>query len=278
MLRFFITLILSVIALDSASASCKSHVATITFIDVGEGDATIIESNEENILIDAGNIITGHKVLKTLTSRQVNLLERIIITHPHPDHMGGIFQVAQQIPFHSIHDNGENLQSPPHDTIRWYKEFVHNSKGYSALSQGDSFMIGSGTIKVLWPPRPLPSTDWNTNSLVMSGEFNGFRFLLMGDGNLATEASLIRSGIDLKADVLKVGHHGAEDASSEAFIKRVAPEISIVSVNGGNVRGYPSERVLKRLKRFSEVYSTDTSGSVTISVCSSGQYEITRER
>lgn len=139
-------------------------------------------------------------------------------------------------------------------------------------------MIGSGTIKVLWPPRPLPSTDWNTNSLVISGEFSGFRFLLMGDGNIATEASLIRSGIDLYADLLRVGHHGAEDATSEAFIKRVSPEVSIVSVNSGNIRGYPSERVLKRLKRFSQVYTTDTSGSITVSVCSSGHYEIIHER
>lgn len=261
-----------------AIASCKVPIAVITFIDVGEGDASLIQSGGESLLIDTGNLISGNSVLTSLKALGVAKVDRIILTHPHPDHMGGVFQVAQQIPFHSIHDNGENLDSPPDDAIRWYRDFVQKHERYIPISQGDSFILGKGHFKILWPPRALPGSDWNTNSLVILSDFKGYRVLFMGDGNLATESSLIRSGVDIKANLLKVGHHGAEDASSEAFIKRVAPQVSILSVNDRNIREYPSSRVLKRLKKYSSVYSTSKSGSITLTLCNENEYEVTTER
>ena len=122
-------------------------------------------------------------------------------------------------------------------------------------------------------------TGFNANSLVIMIEFGKFKCLLTGDLVISAEKELLKTKGDLKAEVLKVGHHGCHDASSEEFLGAILPEISVISVNKGNIRGYPSEEVVKRLKELgSRVYRTDREGDIIIDVKKDGKFSVRAKR
>lgn len=264
---------------STIAAEGKTPRANFTFIDVGEGDSIFIESSGANVLIDTGNPMTAGRIVSFLKSQHIDHLDRIIVTHPHPDHYGGIFQLASTLSFDALYDNGEavTVEARKDRLLRWYEEFVRNDRRYMRLKRGDSLQVGEVSLKILNPPQPVVSSDWNTNSLVMMAQYGTFKLLLMGDGNFATEQDLLKNEIDLTASVLKVGHHGGADATSVEFLKAVKPGISIVSVKRSNSRSFPSPATIARLSA-GKLYRTDVSGSISLRVADDGSYDLTTER
>jgi competence protein ComEC len=247
--------------------SCEASYSSprVHFIDVGEGAATWIEVGDgRHILVDTGNVITGARVRTMLQKAGVERLETIIITHPHPDHMGGIFHLLPAMEVGRVLDNGQPIGALPScDIYRWYVEAVRSRANYGVLNKGDRLQWGPVQIEILWPPSPT-STNWNSNALVIRLKINGKCILLMSDVGHSVEDRLLAEKIDLKAEVLQVGHHGAPDASSEIFLRAVAPEWAIISVNSNNVRGYPSEDVLQKLRVVrAKVFLTSDKGTCT---------------
>ena len=265
-----------------SAAFADSRILKIHFLDVGEGDSILIEAPNGGIaLIDAGNLITGSRVIEYLNKNNIYDLDYLIFTHPHLDHIGGAFPVLQMIEVKNIYDNGENLfaLAKRSDTYRWYDDLVRKSNKYSALGAGDSLALGEVKLKVLWPPKPLIFSDFNTNSLIIVVEYRTFSCLLTGDLTSPAEAELLKKEGGLGADVLKVGHHGSADANSQEFLKAVSPKISVVSVNKDNIRGYPSSEVIQRLEKISsEVYRTDINGDIIIQTEGDGKIIIRKER
>jgi competence protein ComEC len=263
-----------------ACAFAQEPDLKIHFIDVGEGDSVLIEAPDgEAALVDAGNLISGYRVLEYLKKRNIQILDYLIFTHPHPDHIGGAFFVLQMIDVESIYDNGQDLTdiAKSIDMYRWYEELVRSSSNYKVLKAEDNLLLGDITLSVLWPPQPPIFSDFNANSLVMVLKYGKFRCLLTGDLTSVSERKLLEQGIDLKADVLKVGHHGAKDASCQEFLRSVSPRMAIISVNAANIRGYPSGEVVDRLNKGGiELYRTDRDGDVTLSVyqLKDDEYEI----
>ncbi|MBW1671510.1 MAG: MBL fold metallo-hydrolase [Deltaproteobacteria bacterium] len=254
------SLLLTAYSCEASDSSPRVH-----FIDVGEGAATWIEVGDgRHILVDTGNVITGARVRTTLQEAGVERLETIIITHPHPDHMGGIFHLLPVMEVGRVLDNGQPIASLPScDIYRWYVEAVRSRANYGVLNKGDRLQWGPVQIEILWPPSPT-STNWNSNALVIRLKINDKCILLMSDVGHSVEARLLAEKIDLKAEVLQVGHHGAPDASSEIFLRAVAPEWAIISVNSNNVRGYPSEDVLQKLRAVkAKVFLTSDNGTCT---------------
>ena len=253
----------------------------IHFIDVGEGDSIFIEApNGKAALIDAGNLISGFRVTKYLKKNAIKNLEYLIFTHPHLDHIGGAFFVLQMFEVRNIYDTGEDLSvlSRSSDIYRWYEKLTRKRKNYRILKAGDKLSLGEVKLKVLWPPHPFALSDFNGNSLVIMLKYNRFSCLLTGDLNSVAEKKLLDGDIILKADVLKVGHHGAKDASSEEFLNIISPCIAIISVNAENVRGYPSEAALKRLKKVgSQIYRTDKNGDIVLIISSEGEFKIEKK-
>ncbi|MDX1763375.1 MAG: MBL fold metallo-hydrolase, partial [bacterium] len=230
------------------AASAGADMA-ITFLDVGEGDAIHIGlSSGEHLLIDTGNVITGHRVVRFLQEQGVTKLTALIITHPHPDHMGGVFTVLDRFPVERVYDNGQALPGiKGEDLFRWYDEAVRDRDDYGVLKAGERLRFGEATVDVLWPITPA-SVNWNHNSLVLRLSNGHQAVLLMGDAGETVEAQLLSSGIDLKTSVLKVGHHGYRDATGDLFLEQVSPRCAVISVNDKNLRGYPSAEVLDRLR------------------------------
>ena len=214
----------------------------IHFIDVGEGDAIFIEApNGQTALIDAGNLITGFRVVEYLKENNIQNLDYLIFTHLDLDHIGGAFFVMQMMDVGKICDNRDDLTevAKSSDVYRWYEELVRQDENYTFLKAEDFLSLGLVTLRVLWPPQPLLFSNFNANSLVVMVEYGEFRCLLTGDLTFPGEKELLKQDIDLKADILKVGHHGADDACSEEFLKGVLPDLAVISVNKNNIRGYP---------------------------------------
>ncbi len=221
----------------------------VTFLDAGEGDAIYIRTpGGENLLVDTANPATAVNIVRFLRSRGVNTLHAVFITHPHPDHMGGIFQILSTFSVERIYDNGQPVESMPRcDIYRWYVESVRRLSAYRILRAGQTLEYGKVRVEVLWP-RELKNTGWNENSLILRISYAGRVFLLMGDAGSRVEEVLIRDRPhSVRADVLKAGHHGSEGTLSEGFLRRVSPAYVVISVNRDNLRGYPSKVVLERL-------------------------------
>lgn len=247
------------------SAELKIH-----FLDVKEGDSILIQApSGKTALIDAGNLISGFRVIKYLKKQNIRSLDYLILTHPHPDHIGGAFFVIPMLGVKFIYDNGQDLTglAESNDLYRWYVELARGAKNYKALKAEDRLLLGEVVLSALWPPQPPAFSDFNANSLVLMLEYGEFRCLLAGDLTVPGEGKLLKQGADLKADVLKVGHHGADDASCEEFLRSVSPKIAIISADKENNRRYPSQEVIEKLQKIgAKIYLTDEDGDIVLRI------------
>lgn len=239
-------------------------VLVIHFIDVGEGDCILIQMpNNKNILVDTGNLSVGYKVEKYLKSKNISQLNCIIITHMHPDHVGGIFYILPQIRTNIIYYNGYRPEGN-----EFFFELIDLTKDLNIpmkiLNAGNKLFFGEVILDVLSPIKPL-SGDMNGDSIVVKIIFGKVSFLLTGDFNINGEKRLIEAGCNLKSDVLKVGHHGAGDSNSEEFMDKVRPKIAVLSVGKNNRYGFPSNVVIERFKiKEIPLYRTDIDGIIII--------------
>ena len=223
----------------------------VDFLDVGEGDAIHIQGpTGEHILIDTGNIITGHRIVHFLKQRGVHELTALIVTHPHPDHMSGVFTILENFPVKRIYDNGQKiLLKKENDFYRWYVEYLRERPNYNVLNGKKNLQFGALKLEVLWPHEAV-SRNWNANSIVLRVIYEKTSFLLMADAGRVVENELMQSNTNLKSDVIKIGHHGHSDASGKDFLKQISPRFAVISVNRDNIRGYPSQTVLDRLRNL----------------------------
>jgi competence protein ComEC len=270
-----------------------------------EGDSIlIIAPGGKSVLIDAGDAGKGKVVLEALKRYKVERLDYFIATHPHPDHIGGASEVLTAIKVVTVIDNGVDLSTPvpesapsgkgskakttpPPPPPKRSKVKTVNSffDGYAAaLKQngaqhekaqpGKKYDLGGGAIlTVLGPTEPFFTKDQvkaggnetNANSIVLRLDYGEFSMLFMGDAEAQTEERMLGKDLNLKANVIKVGHHGSKYATTENFIKRVKPEAAIISDGAWNRYGHPAPVVLDRLKAANaKVYRTDLQGEVTV--------------
>jgi len=259
-LKVLCLIILSIFVIYS---SCFGALI-VHFIDVGEGDCILIQTpNNKNILVDTGNLSVGYKVKQYLNSKNISLLECIIVTHMHPDHMGGIFNILPEYRTNTVYYNGFRPKNN-----EFFFELVNLTKELNIpmkkLSAGNKLFFGKVKTEVLSPMEPL-SGDINGDSIVLKVTLDKVSFLLTSDLNINGEKRLIDAGCNLKSDVFKIGHHGAEDASSEDFLDMVKTKIAILSVGKNNRYGYPSDAVIKRFKtKEIPLYRTDVDGTIII--------------
>jgi len=246
-------------------SSGKKGLLTLTFLDIGQGDAILIDDGYGNqILIDGGN---GEKIIEKL-EKHLPLFDRnievVLLTHPDFDHLGGILKVLE---FYEV-DNFlySGLKK---DTGAYYELcdlLEREGLEMTITKQGMSIIFGNeAQLTVLYPEESLEgleATHVNEYSVTTKLSFGDFEALLPGDGGRQLEAWLLRSGLNLEADLLKAGHHGSNYSSHPLFISRVNPKISVISV-GENNYGHPHPDVLERLKN-TLLLRTDKNGDVQI--------------
>ncbi len=281
----------------------------VRILDVGpvNGDSILISSPAgKTVLIDAGDTTKGKAVVEALKRHNVQQIDYFIVTHPHPDHMGGAGEVFKAFKVLNVIDNGQEPSVPPElappkpaagtksstgatkkppsrqppSITRFYDDYkagLASSGANHAVSQpGTKYDLGGGALlTILAPSEPFFTKEQmkgggnepNANSIVARLDYGSFSMLLAGDAEDQTEHRLLTKDLNLEGQVLKVSHHGSKYASSNDFLKRVKPEIAIISCGAWNRYGHPAQSVLDRLRAANpsiKLYRTDLHGEITL--------------
>ncbi len=253
-------------------ASRSVQPMSFDFISVGQGDSTLITRGSYAMLIDAGGSYSGFDtgrfiVGPHLLERGITSLDLVVITHPHPDHIGGIPFILQRFPVGEVWSNVSSYHSAGfQDMIRTTRE---KSLPLKTVGLGDTYEHGGLRISVLNPQIPLEdrmdSMDQNIHSIVLKVCDETMRGLFMGDADGLGEIRTSRLDGDLSADVLKVAHHGSRRSCLNMLLDRVNPGIAVISCGEKNPYNLPSRDAIKRLEnRGIRVYRTDMHGEITI--------------
>lgn len=274
-MRFFLSLVALIwVAADPGFAA--DQPLTISFVNVGQGSATLLnQPGKCAMLVDAGPAGQGESLRTVLQQAGVSTLDYVVITHPHPDHYVGLQIIAGDVTIKELSDNGDAAEND--GGYGDYREY-QSDLPYSVLASGDSWQCGDIKIDVLHPSPAFvgDGKDANLRSLVLRVSFNTFRMMLMGDLAGLGEEELLRSREDLQATVMTVAHHGAADATSEALLARVKPQLAVISVGSDNSIGAPAAAVLQRLNDHNvHTFRTDESGTIQIHVQADGSMRLT---
>jgi competence protein ComEC len=236
---------------------------SIYYIDVGQGDSTlIILPNNKTLLIDAGTLDGGKKVLSELALLNISRIDAMVATHPDSDHIGGLEQTVKSLDVKEFLDNCQSCDTKTCERLSDTLQKTAVLQG--CIGQGDRLALQEGIeIAVLNPPKTLFEKD-NDNSIVLKINYRKASFIFMGDCEKECEQGMIESRQTLDADILRVGHHGSHSSTSQEFLSKVRPDYAIISV-GENSFGHPHEETLQVLSSEGiTVLRTDLSGTIHI--------------
>lgn len=239
----------------SATQAAETTGLKVHFVDVNQADGIVLECDGEFAVIDAGYPESGPLMVEYLQELGAQELELVVGTHPHGDHIGGLPDVLDAYPTNTVWTS----QLPYSNDYVFSFESAAERQGIQ-LEQprpGETFELGSATISVIGPLN-LNYEDTNNLSLVLMVEHGENRFLFTGDMEELAEHELLEAGVDLKADVLKVGHHGSYSSTGYRFLREVAPTYAVISCGAANDYGHPHDVTMSRLQDADTIiYRTD---------------------
>lgn len=274
-------------AKSSASAAAGTEV-TIKMLDVGQGDAILIRTPEQTVLIDTSDSDEQAKFREALKKEGVTVIDKLIITHPHRDHLGGAALLFKEFTVKAVYDNGQPT------TQKFYRDYLKQIKAkniaYKALRDGDVLDFGGGvSFHVLSPTEAMVQDggrtkdgkiNLNLNSVVGRLTYGEFSMLFTGDAEVDTEKGILQrhSKDELKSLVLKSPHHGSKTSSSPAYLKAVQPKVALISCGTGNEYHHPHPSTRKKYEKdHIDFYRTDRNGTITIQT-DGKSYTVTPER
>ena len=234
----------------------------ITMLNVGQGDAFLIQTKTQNILIDTSDLDERTKLVNELDKAGVTNIDKVILTHPHADHIGGLEKLLKDSKFtvNEVYDNG--IASTSKLYLNYMKEIKKQSIKHGTLTVGDVLDFGGGvSFNVLYPPQSLvdevnggkKKTDPNNESIVGRLVYKKFSVMFTGDAEKEVESNIWadNDAKNLQCNILKAGHHGSYTASTENFVQTVKPEYVLISAGeptdkrGGNTYGHPHREPLE---------------------------------
>lgn len=235
---------------------------SVTFLDVGQGNAVLAEQGGAYMLIDGGNRDYSSFVVSYLKEQGVEELAYVIASHYDADHLNGVVGALHAF------SCGQVLAPDYVTDTRVYESFERVIKeqdialAYPAV--GDTYTLGDASFTVVCPKAYDPKED-NDNSVGIRLVYGNTSFLICGDAGKAEEQAMLDSGVTLDSDVYLASHHGSEGSSSEAFMHAVSPSAVVISAGAGNSYGHPTRTVLDRVKACgAALYRTDLQGTITV--------------
>jgi len=231
----------------------------VHFLDVGQGDATLMFQDEHAMLIDGGDNLYGWQIVDYLNYLGIEHLDYVIATHPDSDHIGGLDTVLENISCDRV-----LMPDVEKDTITYQSVIdVMGEQKIERISPkpGEEYTLGTAVFTILAPNDSYDNA--NDNSIAIRLVHGGNSFLFIGDAESQSEADMLKSGRLLTSDVYKVAHHGSSGANSELFLLAVNPAYAVISCGENNDYGHPHSEVLNRLRLLgTKVYRTDEQGTI----------------
>ena len=231
----------------------------VHFIDVGQADAALVICDGHYMLIDGGNAEDSDLVYSYLERHGAKNLDYMVASHAHEDHIGGLSGALNYAKVDTALCPVTEYSSKVFQNMVKYLE--QQGKSLTVPAPGDKFDLGSARVEILGPVQEYDDT--NNTSIVLRIDYGETSFLFTGDMETGAEKDLLESGADVRATVLKAGHHGSDTSTGYQFLREVSPRYTVISVGEGNKYGHPSDEVLSRFRDAgTEVYRTDMQGHV----------------
>lgn len=246
--------------LEEENVIQEDSTFAIRFLDVGQADAALIECDSHYMLIDGGNKEDSDKMYAILKESGIDHLDIIVGTHADEDHIGGLAGTLNYADADLVLCSvAEHDTEAFHDFAKYAEQ---NGGGIAIPEIGDEYSLGSSIITILGINA---GSETNDASIILKIEYGETSFVFTGDAETIAEQEVINSGLDISADVLKIGHHGSADSTSEEFLDRIMPDYAIISVGSENTYLHPADETLGRLESAGiEVFRTDLQGEILV--------------
>lgn len=230
---------------------------SIHFIDVGEADAIVINSNNEFVLVDSGNYEDRNKLINYFDSLGIDKFKYVFGTHAHEDHIGSMATIIDKYKVDRFFMPDETTNTKSYEYL--LKALNSNNITYETPNIDDEYILNDTKIKVIYFDHD--KEDLNDTSIILKVTYKNNTFLLTGDATKEEELNILDK--DIESDLLKVGHHGSKYSTSAQFLKKVNPKYAIISVGENNDYYHPHQITLDKLERLNvKVYRTDLNGTI----------------
>lgn len=266
--KAFLSIIISIVALFFGRGYVEEFLPSVNdistmkvhFLDVGQGDCIIIESDGRYMIVDGGGNNKGEIVVDYLNILGVKTIDYLIGTHPHEDHIGGLIDVV-----HNFKIKNVILPEKEHTTITFenlVNALIENQLKITAPIVGEKFTIGNGEFTIIAPNGEYGNNlnNWSVGIKLTNGENN---FIMYGDSEKQAEYDMIDSKINLEADVLKISHHGSVTSSDEKILKAIGPKYGVIQSGLDNSYNHPHQELISSLEKNNiKYFRTDKQGTV----------------
>lgn len=237
----------------------NSDTLKVYITDVGQADSILIRDGNYNMLIDAGNNSDGEKLVKYYKELGITSFKYVFASHPHEDHIGGMDDIINNFDI-------ENFYMPDKlSTTKTFEDMLdtleRKNLKYIVPKVNDKLSLNNSNIDVIYVGSD--ESDINDSSIVLKLNYFSNSFLFTGDLGSNKEKEILNSGANIKADVLKVGHHGSSYSTASSFLDKVNPSFAAISVGKNNIYKHPASSTLEKLnKKGIKVYRTDLDGTI----------------
>lgn len=235
----------------------------VSFIDVGQGNCTLLKCGDKAILVDSGEVGAAQTVINYIKNQNIKTLDCVLVTHPHSDHMGAMTKLLYEFKIKDV-----IMPEIPEEIIptsKTYEKFLvavsENAENVIAAKPNETFSYGEMKMEIFAPLRDYD--DLNDMSAVTRISYGDTSVMFTGDATATVEKDLLKKSIDYSATILNVGHHGSKTSTSESWLKAVDPEYAVICYGLNNDYGHPHQSVVNRLEEFGiKTYRTDLLGTI----------------
>lgn len=235
----------------------------VSFIDVGQGNCTLLRCDGKAILVDSGEVGAAQTVINYIKNLGIDELNCVLVTHPHTDHMGAMTKILYEFKIDDL-----IMPEIPEEIIptnKTYEKFLtavsDNAGNVIAAKPGETYSYGEMKLEIFAPLRDYDNL--NDMSAVSRISYGDTSVMFTGDATTTVEKDLLKKNINYSATVLNVGHHGSKTSSSEAWLRAVNPKYAVICCGVNNDYGHPHSLITKRLEEFGiEYFETDLLGTI----------------